>query len=104
MTDFTSHPPLSTENPAAPNLDGGVPIFIPPEDQQQEIVSICKNLKTIWKTHAGEKKLAMQRAYAYAHSQFFDDTDLLPRPASPMTRIIFASGAKPPVLHRWKMT
>jgi hypothetical protein len=58
------------------------PVYVPPLTEQEEIVSACNQFKIAVLTHAKQKKLTMQRCYAYVKSQFFDASDLLPRPDS----------------------
>lgn len=73
-------------NPAEPSPGGASfsspGIYIPPESEQAEIVAICNKFKIAALSHAKGKKEQMQRCYAYVKSQFYDDSDLLPRPAS----------------------
>jgi len=57
-----------------------IPLYIPTQTEQDEIVAICNKFKIASLWHSKKKKTKMQKSYAYIKSEFFDSRDLLPRP------------------------
>jgi len=81
LPDQGAMPPQEAQGQGPPV---SAPVFLTvtiPDDEQQEIVSICQRFKQGAITHARDKKERMRRCYAYTRSQFFGD-DLLPRLAA----------------------
>jgi hypothetical protein len=71
--------PFQPQLPPPPSTDT-IPIYVPSDIEQREIVSIANKFKIACLWHAKKKKTIMQKSYAYIKSEWFDSRDLLPRP------------------------